>query len=48
MSEVRNLDGKLVCRVDDATGIVEIKIKNCTTLIKMNSDGTAEIINRKN
>ena len=28
MSEVRNLDGKLVCRVDEATGTVEIKIKD--------------------
>ncbi len=47
MSEIRNLDGKLVCRVDDASGIVEIKIKDCITLIKVNQDGTTKVINRK-
>lgn len=47
MSEIRNLDGKLVCRIDDASGIVEIKIKNCITLIKINPDGTTKVINRK-
>jgi len=48
MSEVRNLDGRLVCRVDNTSGTVEIKIKGCTTLIKRNSNGTTEIINHKN
>lgn len=48
MNEVRNLDGRLVCRVDDATGTVEIKIKDCTTVIKRNPDGTIEVMNIKN
>lgn len=48
MSEVRNLDGKLVCRVYEATGTVEIKIKDCITLIKRNADGTTEVVNLKN
>lgn len=47
MSEIRNLDGRLVCRVDDTTGTVEIKIKDCITLIKVKPDGTTEVINRK-
>jgi len=48
MREIRNSDGRLVCRVDDASGTVEIKIKDCITLIKLNPDGTTEIINVKN
>lgn len=47
MSEIRNLDGKLVCRIDDESGIVEIKIKDCITLIKVNPDGTTKVINQK-
>jgi len=48
MREIRNSDGRLVCRIDDATGIVEIKIKDCTTVIKRNLDGTTEVMNLKN
>ncbi len=48
MNEVRNLDGRLVCCLDDDTGTVEIKIKGCTTVIKRNPDGTTEIVNLKN
>lgn len=48
MREIRNSDGRLVCRIDDATGTVEIKIKDCTTLITVNSDGTTEVTNLKN
>ncbi len=48
MSEIRNLDGKLVCRIDDVSGIVEIKVKDCITLIKVNPDGITKVINRKN
>ena len=47
MCEIRNIDGRLVCFVDEATGTVEIKIKNCTTLIKRSLDGTTEIVNIK-
>lgn len=45
MSEVRNLDGRLVCLIDEFTGTVEIKIKDCITIIKRNVDGKTEIIN---
>ncbi|MEG3071804.1 MAG: hypothetical protein HQP61_10905 [Peptococcaceae bacterium] len=48
MSEIRNLDGKLVCRIDHASGTLEIKVKDCITLIKVNPDGTTEVVNRKN
>ena len=47
MCEIRNSDGRLVCCLDEATGTVEIKIKNCTTLIKRNLDGITEIVNIK-
>jgi len=47
MSEVRNIDGRLVCCVDGATGTVEIKIKDCITLIQIKPDGTTEVVNRK-
>lgn len=48
MKEVRNLDGRLVCQIDDSAGTVEIKMKACTTTIKRNPDGTTEVINNKN
>lgn len=47
MSEIRNLDGKLVCLIDNKSGTVEIKIKDCITVIKINPDGTTKVINRK-
>lgn len=47
MKEVRNLDGRLVCRLDATTGTVEIKIKDCTTLIKRHPDGTIDVVNLK-
>jgi len=47
LSEIRNLDGKLVCLLDEATGAVEIKMKGCITRIKLNPDGTANIIHLK-
>lgn len=47
MKEIRNLDGRLVCRVDD-TNTVEIRIKDCITLIKLNPDSAAKVINLKN
>jgi len=47
MREVRNSDGRLVCRVDDATGTVEISVKGCVTTINRKEDGTTEIIHSK-
>lgn len=48
MSEVRNSDGRLVCCLDENTGTVEIRVKDCITLIKRNPDGTTEVVNIKN
>lgn len=49
MYGVRNSDGRLVCRINEsAITVIEIRIKNCVTLIKLNSNGKVEIINTKN
>ena len=47
MYEVRNSDGRLVCRIDEHTGAVEISIKGCATLIKRNVFGKIRVINTK-
>ena len=48
MEEVRNIDGKLVCRINEAEGTLEIKIKDCITVIKIKPDDKIEIKNYKN
>jgi hypothetical protein len=45
MQDIRNIKGKLVCRIDEKAAIVEIVYKGCKTLICFKPDGTAEIIN---
>lgn len=45
--EVRNADGRLVCRVDETTGAVEIRVKDCVTLIEREPDGGITIVNGK-
>ena len=45
--EIRNDDDRLVCKVDDITGAVEISIKDCVTLIERDSNGKIEIINTR-
>ena len=47
MSEVRNIDGRLVCRLDETTDTTEIVIKGCVTLIKRVGNGKYEIVNTK-
>ncbi len=47
MREVRNSDGRLVCRIDEITGEVEIRIKGCITLIKGISHNRIEVVNLK-
>ena len=47
MREVRNSDGRLVCFIDEAAGIVEIKIKDCITQIIMANNGYTEVTNKK-
>lgn len=45
MQDIRNVDGKLVCRLDKEAAVVEIVHKGCKTLIRLKPDGTTEIIN---
>ncbi len=45
MQDIRNTNGKLVCRLDEKAGVVEIVHKGCRTLVCFKPDGTVEIIN---
>ena len=45
MKDIKNCQGKLVCRVDEKARIVEIIQKGYKTLICFKADGTAEVIN---
>ncbi len=47
MQDVRNIQGKLVSRIDERSGIVECEIvhKGCKTLIHFKRDGTLDVIN---
>lgn len=47
LEEVRNKDGKKVCRVDAKHKLVEIVLKGIRTLIHFRDDGTLEIQNEK-
>lgn len=47
MQDVRNSDGRLVCQVDEKTGNVEIKTKNCKTIINHKPNSKPEIINTR-
>ena len=47
MRDIKNADGKLVCRMDEKSGIIEIVHKGCRTLIRIKPDGTVEIVNTK-
>ena len=35
MTAIRNLDGKVVCFLDEKTGEIEIKLKGCRTVIRL-------------
>jgi len=45
MKEVRNLRGKLVCRMCERRKVIEIQTKNQVTQIQFKPDGKAEIRN---
>jgi hypothetical protein len=45
MKEVRNIQGKLVCRIDEEGKIVEIAVKGCITVIRFSEDGKVSVIN---
>lgn len=44
MKEVRNKDGKLVCRVDADQKLVEIVRKGVLTTLRFARDGTVEVL----
>jgi len=46
VQNVRNAEGKLVCRIDEQDRTVEIVHKGYTTLIRFKPDGTVEIFNK--
>lgn len=39
MTAIRNTDGKIVCYLDKKTRVIEIKLKGCRTVIKLNPSG---------
>ena len=45
MTAIRNSAGKIVCFLDETTGSIEIKVKDCTTLIRYKPDGKPEVVN---
>ncbi len=45
MEEIRNLAGKLVCRLNEKARVIEIVHKGCKTLIYFKPDGTTEVVN---
>ena len=49
MREIRNSDGKLIGKINEINGALElfIKLKDCMTLIVFSVDGKLSIINTK-
>lgn len=45
MEEIRNNQGRLVCRVDRSTKTVEIAVKGSVTTIRFTDDGKIRVIN---
>lgn len=45
MKEIRNSQGKLVCRIDRPNKTVEIAVKGCVTLIHFTDDGEINVTN---
>lgn len=43
MREIRNSDGRLVCRIDEAAGTIEIYIKGCLTQIQWGTGSRVRI-----
>ena len=46
MKKIRNINGRLVCRINETKKLVEIKNKNITTYISFMND-KAEIYHRE-
>jgi len=43
MQEIRNSDGRLVCRINEEAGFIEISIKGCLTWIQWSPGGKLKI-----
>ncbi|MDR1464757.1 MAG: hypothetical protein LBJ11_05595 [Oscillospiraceae bacterium] len=43
MHEIRNSDGRLVCRIDEIARVIEIYSKGCLTRIQWTPDGKLHI-----
>ncbi|GHV47869.1 hypothetical protein FACS189499_06140 [Clostridia bacterium] len=47
MKEIRNIDGALVAKIEEASGTIVIINRGCVTKICYNPDGSMEITNTK-
>jgi hypothetical protein len=47
LNEVRNSDGRLICKADPERQEIEIVMKDIITMIKFRKDAQLEIENRK-
>ena len=45
MRDIKNSNGKLVCRLDEKASTIEIVHKGCKTLICFKPNGTAAVTN---
>lgn len=45
LTDIRNSQGRLICRVDEGSKIVEIAVKGCITTIHFSDDGKINISN---
>jgi hypothetical protein len=43
MREVRNINNKRICDISNDQKVIEIRLKNCLTIITANPDGTLNI-----
>ncbi|MGI6737789.1 MAG: hypothetical protein ACOX54_00050 [Christensenellales bacterium] len=43
MQEVRNINNKRICDISNDQKVIEIRLKNCLTIITANPDGTLNI-----
>jgi hypothetical protein len=43
MQEVRNINNKRICDISSDKKVIEIRLKDCLTLITANTDGTLNI-----
>jgi hypothetical protein len=47
MRDIKNADNRLVAKLDEQSGTIIIKLKNCETRITRKADGSYEVVNIK-